>query len=374
MSKKLIFVFLVGFLYTIACIAQTQNQYEAVNRLATIPIQNPDVAALNKFVEFPVSHFNGQVDVSLPLYEIKLKDVTVPIRLKYHTGGIRVSEDASWVGLGWALDAGGVISHQVNGYDDQAPQSVINKEFGNYFPYQTASENESFSEGIAISGFCIDGKASVSLWNYNGQKVNIRDKLLRTKIDSDPDLYIYNMGNYSGKFIVYRDKEIDISGNNIAFTLNTLLTNSIIAVTPDGNTYKFEVLEHGLSRTGIQSVNAPYDAEFYRPKITAYYISEIITANGEQIKFFYKRFKEKCDEKNWSYPKDNKCWLSNGIYHFLQPPALFEEYSHDKTTSYNPNMMYIDPSADEWAETRCFSNRIFNLFTIRKNRISQRNN
>jgi len=93
-------VFLVGLLCAIPCIVQSQNMAETVGKLAMIPIQSPDVAALNKFVEFPVSHFNGQVDVSFPLYEIKLKDVTVPIRLKYHTGGIRVSDEASWVGLG----------------------------------------------------------------------------------------------------------------------------------------------------------------------------------------------------------------------------------------------------------------------------------
>jgi hypothetical protein len=230
MRKKLISIFLAGFLCTIPSIAQTQNKYETVNRLATIPIQNPDVAALNKFVEFPVSYFNGQVDVSFLLYEIKLKDVTVPIRLKYHTGGIRVSEDAGWVGLGWALDAGGVISHQINGYDDDSP--YIHQVFGSYLPFQNASDNESF-EKVRPGTRCVNGE---SLWNKNGQKADLFPQILaHSKIDSEPYLYSYNMGNYSGKFIFYGNKEIDLSGNNIAFKQHYL--DSIIAVTPDGNTY-----------------------------------------------------------------------------------------------------------------------------------------
>jgi hypothetical protein len=96
----------------IACYGQTVFVTD-LNKRASVPIQSPNVAALDKFVEFPISHFNGQMNVSFPLYEIKLKDVSVPVTLKYHTGGIRVDEEASWVGLGWALDAGGLISRSI---------------------------------------------------------------------------------------------------------------------------------------------------------------------------------------------------------------------------------------------------------------------
>src|SRR5215472_6202424 len=71
---------------------------------------SPNAAALMKFTDIPVSTYTGTADITVPIYTIKAKGVTVPVSLSYHTGGIRLSEEASWVGLGWALNAGGRIS------------------------------------------------------------------------------------------------------------------------------------------------------------------------------------------------------------------------------------------------------------------------
>ena len=337
MKKIIILVTIVGLSNIINIYSQSQNLYETVNKMTLIPIQNPDVAALNKFVECPVSYFNGQVDVSFPLYEIKLKDVTVPIRLKYNTGGIRVSEEASWVGLGWALDVGGVISHQINGYDDQSPYTQ--NYFGAYFPYQTVSDNEKYFEGMP--GSCMNGG---SLYNASGQLENIITKFIfggNSKIDTEPDLYIYNMGSYSGKFIFYKGKAIDLSDNNVIFTLGSGY-GSIIAITPDGNTYKFNSTEYSISTTGL----VDNDPEVTRPKITAYYLSEIETVNKEQIKFSYKTYKKKCDENNWNVGTQQYWQRGADIYCFPLPPALYEDYRRSPSVG-----------ADKNLNTRNFSNR-----------------
>lgn len=85
----------------------------------TVNFKTPEVNAFNKFVETPVSQYTGVPNISIPLYEINIKGVNVPITLDYHAGGIRVDQDATWVGLGWNLNYGGEISRKVRGIPDE---------------------------------------------------------------------------------------------------------------------------------------------------------------------------------------------------------------------------------------------------------------
>ena len=340
MNYKSILTYLFSFLYVASSSVYAQiSSTELLNQQASIPIPNPSVAALNKFVEFPVSHFNGQVDVSFPLYEIKLKNVSVPITLKYHTGGIRVSEEPSWVGLGWALDAGGVISHQVNGKDDVAHNNAYTY-YGWYLPSLDKAENETYNEGIMFRSIT----KSPELPTKNGQMENVLHKFWYNydKIDGDPDLYIYNMGNYSGKFINWDNTGTDLSCNNMLFKqyIGNILTggDSIIATDPNGNIYRFKNIETSFSMTGLSS---PYASVPGQAGISAYHLSEIMSPNGERIKFHYKTFKQLITDNHWEsqFPNyangANPPHLQNGYYPLI--PALFEECSY----YYEGNTEYI---------------------------------
>src|ERR1700722_14091171 len=70
----------------------------------------PEAAAFTKYGNIPVSTYTGTANVSVPLYTIQEGDINLPISVNYHTGGIKVQEEATWVGLGWSLDAGGQIT------------------------------------------------------------------------------------------------------------------------------------------------------------------------------------------------------------------------------------------------------------------------
>ena len=79
---------------------------------------SPNASSIAKYNEWPVSQFTGIPSINIPLYEIKGRSVSVPIGLSYHASGIRVGEVASWVGLGWSLNAGGQITRSVRGLPD----------------------------------------------------------------------------------------------------------------------------------------------------------------------------------------------------------------------------------------------------------------
>lgn len=79
---------------------------------------SPNVMQLEKFGNVPVSYHTGQPDISFPLYTLGYKDVQVPITLRYHAQGLKVNDINGYVGLGWAIQAGGHITQTINGAED----------------------------------------------------------------------------------------------------------------------------------------------------------------------------------------------------------------------------------------------------------------
>src|SRR5258706_15772099 len=93
-----------------ACMAFSTLFAQNSPGLKTFTPPSPNATSLGKYGEVPVSYYTGIPNISVPLYSIKSRDLELPISLNYHAGGIRVEELASWVGLGWTLNAGGVIT------------------------------------------------------------------------------------------------------------------------------------------------------------------------------------------------------------------------------------------------------------------------
>src|SRR5205823_6478481 len=83
----------------------------------------PNVAALGKYIDYPIGNYTGTPEINVPIYKLKDGPINLPVSLSYHASGIRVSEVASWVGLGWALNAGGMIGRTVRGGPDEGVYS-----------------------------------------------------------------------------------------------------------------------------------------------------------------------------------------------------------------------------------------------------------
>ncbi|MBK9338821.1 MAG: hypothetical protein IPM98_20715 [Lewinellaceae bacterium] len=80
---------------------------------------SPSAASITKYVDFPAVSSSGTPSVSVPLGMLGGRGIGIPISLEYHAGGVRVDEVAGIVGLGWSLNAGGVITRTVNGLPDE---------------------------------------------------------------------------------------------------------------------------------------------------------------------------------------------------------------------------------------------------------------
>ena len=88
------------------------DQYAA--NTAPLP---PSAFQFIKYGENPVSEYTGIPNISIPIYTIKVDNHELPIDLTYHAGGIKVADEATWVGLGWDLSFGN-ITQIINDRDD----------------------------------------------------------------------------------------------------------------------------------------------------------------------------------------------------------------------------------------------------------------
>lgn len=91
---------------------------------------SPTASSLGKYADIPISYHTGVPNISVPLYTINEGDLSLPISLSYHAAGIRVDEISSPIGLGWSLNAGGMISRTVNGGPDEGythTKAITNK-------------------------------------------------------------------------------------------------------------------------------------------------------------------------------------------------------------------------------------------------------
>ena len=75
-----------------------------------------------------MSEYTGTPNIRIPLLEVKSGDVSYPIELYYDASGIKVEQNATFVGLGWNLSYGGSINHVVLSdmiHHQTSPQAMV---------------------------------------------------------------------------------------------------------------------------------------------------------------------------------------------------------------------------------------------------------
>src|SRR5688572_4843240 len=116
MNKQVIQIFLS--VLTKILVSNLNLSAQSLPGANVVPL-TPNAAELNKYTSIPVDGMTGVPSISFPLYEINTGKIKLPISLSYHASGIKVRQKATWVGLGWSINAGGVVSRGVRGKADE---------------------------------------------------------------------------------------------------------------------------------------------------------------------------------------------------------------------------------------------------------------
>ena len=245
------FLFLVLLCLALASFGQTTS-----NKLESYIPPAPNVAALALYGDIPVNAYTGIPNISIPLYTINSKDINLPISLSYHAGGIRIVDEASWVGLGWSLNAGGIISRTIRGEDDFSNTSL------GY--YKTPGMPQPISSDPNSPNYNNINLTTTDLPYFQDQ--------CEANKDSEPDIFTFNFFGKTGKFIIYRPttqgQQYTIRMMNLQpFKIDFSFPNGVNSTptwkvtTDDGYSYNFTVAEVSISSVYTNTV--PFESDVY---------------------------------------------------------------------------------------------------------------
>lgn len=223
---------------------------------------SPEASAFAKYAKIPINLSTGIPNINLPLLELEGRDMNIPISLSYHSAGNKVNEISSNVGLGWVLNAGGVITRVVRGRNDDHENGYIGT-------------------------------------NHRGVKIKSTDFPLMTTVekllygagqygwDSEPDIFYFNFLGNEGRFVFDPDGSIIMTPEQ-DFKIHAPFgpksnNNYWTIIDKDGTIFKFDKKENNKSITTFGDTTYP-TIEY----ISSWYLSSIESKKGEVFSFEYQ--------------------------------------------------------------------------------------
>jgi hypothetical protein len=224
----------------------------------------PTAASLGVYGQIPISEYDGVPNINIPLHTLTVDGFSLPVSLSYHSAGFRNADEASWVGLGWSLNLGGVITRAVRDKDDFSP---------------------------------------------NGYFRNVANQPCDNNHDQEPDMFYYNIPGKAGRFFIDGP-----SGGN-TFTIRSFTKDNIKIeynttrgtwqiTTEDGVIYKFEELENTKTTTQTFGLNQPNTKET-QSYISSWYITSIELVTGARITYRYAPINTSLSRTYTSSTSDN---------------------------------------------------------------------
>jgi hypothetical protein len=206
------------------------------NHVGNVNLPTPDAVSLGKFGETPVDYFTGVPNISVPIHTITAGPLSLSVGLSHHSSGLRPAETPSWVGHGWVLNAGGMISRTVQGIEDENAGGYISQ----------GSQTSFF-------GTCFSNP------NYD-QPIN---SMLNGQLDGEPDIFSYSVAGMSGKFFINAIGNIvKIPENDlkITYTLGASISDfmrlrQFVITNTDGTKYIFGENSSGYRAIELSRVN-----------------------------------------------------------------------------------------------------------------------
>lgn len=268
---------------------------------------SPEAARMTRYSDTPVSYAYGQAEIGIPIYTVQGRQLSLPITLSYDSSGIKPEEISGIVGLGWCLQAGGVITRSIIGLRDNGMELL--------------RETNDPDRAQYYAGFA------------------------NSSSDTNYDLYSYSFCGHSGSFYIIPGRGI------VPLEPTELIISSSGGYTitdTDGTQYVFGQSEMSSRYMGSNDPDAPLvnNNSSYYQKYTSWYLTEIRSMDGTEVIHISYRAMGDFSNVRHSYYRSisfpyryggNGTWITN-LLGGNDPTPTFQtrEWSYTSTNTWYP--------------------------------------
>lgn len=263
----------------------------------------PRSREFEKWINYPVSLHNGLVKTDVPIYEIELDGVVIPIGISYHASGLAFGQTNGDVGLGWQLNPGYRVSRTVRGRLDEAYDMPDMNNVAGGQPINVYLSNN-FSTPF-------DRDQYVARY-FNVPPDGEIPAIIATPanhLDGQYDLFTFGLPGQSGHFIITdrvskTTTTLDNSAiSQISYQTGTNGISEINATDRNGVSYQFGVADPNNEGRQV-FVNGAFQK--YN---TGWMLSEINTVFGNSIDFQYQTI----SESSYAMPAYSRTLIEGGV-------------------------------------------------------------
>ena len=248
---------------------------QEISNLPNFTLPSPQTFEMTKYGDVPINESSGRITPSIPIHTLTSGKLQLPITMNYVGNGVKVDQLATWTGINWTLNAGGVITRVANDVPDESvlPANRLllsESEFNQYDLFPGTSDT-----------YLVNGIFNTANDYY----------------DVQPDIFHFSFPGGSGSFYLDKDfnptiikKEnelkIEILGGINAEWNRTLLRNNkeFVITTQDGVKYYFG----GTNAYSESQMVDRSDQDLTRPKVaSSFHLTKIEHPYGDKIFFEY---------------------------------------------------------------------------------------
>jgi YD repeat-containing protein len=277
--------------------------------LPTMIPPSPTAFQMTRYGDVAINESTGNINPSIPIHTYQAGRIIVPISMSFQGNGVKVDQAATWTGINWNLNAGGVITRVVRDEDD-----------------------------LLFSGLR-DSYSYNDLYNYDTitqDSINeLNSFIISPNIDSEADIFSFVFPGYSGSFYFDKNMEPQLTKNDSPLKIELDSTPPIdpisgimqhwkreITITaPDGVKYYFGGLNASeANRSHRQSAGSEINQDKFAQ--TSFFLHKIQHPLGDEVYFDYTPYDYGIEiSKSESYTKpvskDLDCPFSD-ISHTLE--------------------------------------------------------
>lgn len=221
--------------------------------------------------------YTGTMALQVPIYTYTDNDFNIPISLGYASNGLMPNVQTGPLGLGWFLNAGGVISREIVGVpDDIGGYNILHNKingFGETHKSQNSAMPKSFDninpDALSAVETLVGNRTLYYKINIGGQG---------NFFEVNPDLFHFNFMGYKGTFMLGFNKKIHVFNTNFPegeIKIEKDLVGKFILTMGDGYKYEFADTERVTDEEGGNEL------------ISSWLLNKIIAPNGRVVSFEY---------------------------------------------------------------------------------------